>query len=97
MIEWFWWIVCGVLIVLSFGNPMEMAQTGRIVALGEMFRSTKHWELNRKRKVPNFEPRQKQKKKNKKVRKEVLVPEGAKEENLIVPSVSTAKEYFDLF
>jgi hypothetical protein len=95
--EWLWWMMCGVLIILAFGNPIEMVQTGSIVVLGEMFRSTKHWELNRKRKVPDFEPRQKRKKKNKKVKKEVLVPEGANEENLISPRVSTVKEYFDLF
>jgi O6-methylguanine-DNA--protein-cysteine methyltransferase len=82
-------------IVLSLGTPLDMLLTGSIVVLGEMFRSSKYWELNRKKKVPNFEP--KQKKKKKKVRRQTFVPEGVKKEKSVVPRISTVKEYFDLF
>jgi hypothetical protein len=94
IMEWWWWTSCGVLIIMSLGSPVNIMQTGSI---GAMFRSTKNWELNRKKKVPDFEPRQKRKKKTKRVRKEISVPEGAKEQNLIIPRISTVKEYFNLF
>jgi hypothetical protein len=41
-----------------------MIQTGGIVVLGETFRWTKRWDLNRKKKVPG--------------KKEMPVPEGAR-------------------
>jgi hypothetical protein len=83
------------LIVLSFRNPLDMFQSGSIIMIGEIFRSTKRWELNRTRKVPEFVPSERKKKK-KKVRKEMMsVPEGG--ENKLTPRIETFKKKFNLF
>jgi hypothetical protein len=72
------------MIVLLYGNLFNMLQTGGITAMGEVFRSTKHWELNRKKKVLELATRKKEKK-EKKIKKETLVPEGAEAKSELVP------------
>jgi hypothetical protein len=89
-----WLSLCVMLGVLSLGNPLNMLQSGSIIIVGELFRSTKHWELNRKRKVPEFVPRKKEKKR-KKVRRETSVSEGVKDK--LSPRIETFKQKFDFF
>jgi hypothetical protein len=74
---------------------LNILQSGSIIVVGEIYRSTKRWELNRKRKVPEFVPRERKKNK-KKARKEMMSAlEG--EENKLTPQIETFKQKFDLF
>jgi hypothetical protein len=60
--EMCWLLLCVALGVLSFGSPLDMLQSGSIIIVGELFQSTKRWELTRKRKVPEFLPKGNKKK-----------------------------------
>jgi ethanolamine ammonia-lyase large subunit len=89
--------VCILLVVLLVGEAVNVMQSLTIMSLSLWYQSSQFWESNRKKRVPNFEPKKEKKKKMKerKIKSQSSVSEGEPSQTLV--RTGFVNKYFDLF